>query len=229
MISTGYFPYAQYVRDYNPPPPVINPNSGNQLDPTQPDPRVSSTSPMYSTISNTTMPNRQSSLLNVTDPRYSATYGNPLLRQVCIRIFYSGNGKNILIFWYILQCTNTAPRSMQYSTFMPGPVAPPQLPISNNVGTLPYNTYISLPMSSRNQVSTYFVLNFFCRYIIKYTYVYLPWGFSRNAPFLLATLYIGEFITIPLACDFGHPYLSSLLHRGFIFSPKICIDLYFES
>ena len=88
MISTGYFPYAQYVRDYNPPPPVINPNSGNQLDPTQPDPRVSSTSPMYSTISNTTMPNRQSSLLNVTDPRYSATYGNPLLRQVCIKIFY---------------------------------------------------------------------------------------------------------------------------------------------
>lgn len=78
------------------------------------------------------MPNRQSSLLNVTDPRYSATYGNPLLRQ----------------------CTNTAPRSMQYSTFMPGPVAPPQLPISNNVGTLPYNTYISLPMSSRNQLPT---------------------------------------------------------------------------
>ena len=98
MISTGYFPYAQYVRDYNPPPPVINPNSGNQLDPTQPDPRVSSTSPMYSTISNTTMPNRQSSLLNVTDPRYSATYGNPLLRQVCIKIFYSGKGKIQLYF-----------------------------------------------------------------------------------------------------------------------------------
>ena len=37
--------------------------------------------------------------------------------------------------------------------------------------------------------------------------MYLPWGFSRNAPFLLVTLYIGEFITIPLACDFGHPYL----------------------
>ena len=107
MISTGYFPYAQYVRDYNPPPPVINPNSGNQLDPTQPDPRVSSTSPMYSTISNTTMPNRQSSLLNVTDPRYSATYGNPLLRQVCIKIFYSGKGKNIctyiLIYFAVYQ------------------------------------------------------------------------------------------------------------------------------
>ena len=164
MISTGYFPYAQYVRDYNPPPPVIN-SSTTGLCPGAPDPgvldpRVSSTSPMYSTISNTTMPNRQSSLLNVTDPRYSATYGNPLLRQVCIRIFYSGNGKNILIFWYILQCTNTAPRSMQYSTFMPGPVAPPQLPISNNVGTLPYNTYISLPMSSRNQVSILFWIFF---------------------------------------------------------------------
>ena len=72
MISTGYFPYAQYVRDYNPPPPP-------PLVPGQ-------ESPMYSTISNTTntMPNRQSSLLNVTDPRYSATYGNPLLRQVCV-------------------------------------------------------------------------------------------------------------------------------------------------
>merc|ERR1719266_1870444 len=91
---------------------------------------------MYSTISNTTntMPNRQSSLLNVTDPRYSATYGNPLLRQ----------------------CSNTAPRGLQYSTFMPSPVAPPQVPISN--GGVPiapaYNTYVSLPMSSRNQLPT---------------------------------------------------------------------------
>ena len=66
MISTGYFPYAQYVRDYNPPPPLL---PGQE-------------SPMYSTISNATLPNRQSSLLNVTDPRYSATYGNHLLRQV---------------------------------------------------------------------------------------------------------------------------------------------------
>ena len=97
VISTGYFPYAQYVRDYNPPPPVINSSTTGPCpgapDPGVLDPRVSSTSPMYSTISNTTMPNRQSSLLNVTDPRYSATYGNPLLRQVCIKIFYIGKGK----------------------------------------------------------------------------------------------------------------------------------------
>ena len=112
MISTGYFPYAQYVRDYNPPPPpVMNSSTTGPCpgvpDPGVPDPRVSSTSPMYSTISNTTMPNRQSSLLNVTDPRYSATYGNPLLRQVCIKIFYSGKGKNIctyiLIYFAVYQ------------------------------------------------------------------------------------------------------------------------------
>lgn len=69
MISTGYYPYAHYVRDYNPPAVV----PGGQESP-------------YSTSTHHTLPTnksgRQSSLLNVTDPRYSATYGNPLLRQV---------------------------------------------------------------------------------------------------------------------------------------------------
>ena len=72
------------------------------------------------------------------------------------------------------QCSNTAPRGgMQYSTFMPSPVAPPQVPnttIPNiGMGTVPSSgantntgvnnthyssTFVSLPMSSRNQVSS---------------------------------------------------------------------------
>ena len=67
VISTGYFPYAQYVRDYNPPTHMV----GGQE------------SPVYSTIpKHPSQQQRQSSMLNVTDPRFSATYGNPLLRQV---------------------------------------------------------------------------------------------------------------------------------------------------
>lgn len=59
-------------------------------------------SPLYGGpgCSNTYNPNsRQSSMLNVSDPRYSATYGNPYLRQ-------------------------TGPRNMQYSTFCPAPQGP---------------------------------------------------------------------------------------------------------
>jgi len=145
VISTGYFPYAQYVRDYNPPAtPMMQPaNGGPGVPPGGVGPAGTPVqlsgqeSHMYSTIPNKRQP---TSLLNVTDPRYSATYGNPLLRQ-----------------------TNTAPRGMQYSTFMPGPVAPPQVPnstySSTTLGSIPgsnlgnnsqhHQTFVSLPMSSR--------------------------------------------------------------------------------
>ena len=80
MISTGYFPYAQYVRDYNPPStPMMQPGGGPPGTPSQQQLHAGQDSPMYSTIPNKRQP---TSLLNVTDPRYSATYGNPLLRQV---------------------------------------------------------------------------------------------------------------------------------------------------
>ena len=80
MISTGYFPYAQYVRDYNPPStPMMQPGGGPPGTPSQQQLHAGPDSPMYSTIPNKRQP---TSLLNVTDPRYSATYGNPLLRQV---------------------------------------------------------------------------------------------------------------------------------------------------
>ena len=88
MISTGYFPYAQYVRDYNPPPtPMMHPGGG------QGHPE----SPMYSTIPSKWPQNLQqsaTSVLNVADPRYSAAYGNPLLRQVI----------SIIIAYCILFC-----------------------------------------------------------------------------------------------------------------------------
>merc|ERR1719412_790246 len=53
------------------------------------------------------------------------------------------------------QLTSTGPRGMAYTTFMPGPVAPPQVPISSfqsqtlGGGQVPF---VSLPMSSRTQV-----------------------------------------------------------------------------
>jgi len=127
------------VRDYNPPPtPMMHPGGG------QGHPE----SPMYSTIPSKWPQNLQqsaTSVLNVADPRYSAAYGNPLLRQ-----------------------NNTTPRGMQYSTFMPGPMmggpAPPmapQVPLNSSTAYLassggqgfpPPHLNGSLPMSSRTQV-----------------------------------------------------------------------------
>ena len=81
VISTGYFPYAQYVRDYNPPStPMMQPGGGPAGTPGMTPGQAGQDSPMYSTIPNKLR--QPTSLLNVTDPRYSATYGNPLLRQV---------------------------------------------------------------------------------------------------------------------------------------------------
>jgi hypothetical protein len=54
VIDTGYVPYGAYVRDFNPPFP--GPDSSGYV--------------------------THKSLLNVSDPRYSAAYGNPYLRQV---------------------------------------------------------------------------------------------------------------------------------------------------
>lgn len=70
VISTGYVPYGSYVRDYNPP----FPNSDSQSS-------LQSASQLTS--------NRQSALLNVSDPRYSATYGNPYLRSAPKHTQYS--------------------------------------------------------------------------------------------------------------------------------------------
>jgi len=70
VISTGYVPYGSYVRDYNPP----FPNSDSQSS-------LQSASQLAS--------NRQSALLNVSDPRYSATYGNPYLRSAPKHTQYS--------------------------------------------------------------------------------------------------------------------------------------------
>jgi len=67
VISTGYVPYGSYVRDYNPP----FPNSDSQ----------SSLQSASHLASSSNVNNRQSALLNVSDPRYSATYGNPYLRS----------------------------------------------------------------------------------------------------------------------------------------------------
>ena len=81
VISTGYFPYAQYVRDYNPPStPMMQPGGGPAGTPGMTPGQAGQDSPMYSTIPNKLR--QPTSLLNVTDPRYSATYENPLLRQV---------------------------------------------------------------------------------------------------------------------------------------------------
>ena len=97
------------------------------------------------------------------------------------------------------QCSNTAPRGgMQYSTFMPSPVAPPQVPnttIPNmGMGTVPSSgantgvnnthyssTFVSLPMSSRNQVSWPALRGLY---------------FSISLRFSPLTFYIGKFITV---------------------------------
>ena len=173
---------------------------------------------MYSTISNATLPNRQSSLLNVTDPRYSATYGNHLLRQVgehfVLMLWYTTFSQSLpsaytrcirskmdALFLRIFpfQCSNTAPRGgMQYSTFMPSPVAPPQVPNTTvpnmGMGTVPSSgantgvnnthyssTFVSLPMSSRNQVSWPALRGLY---------------FSISLRFSPPTFYIGKFITV---------------------------------
>ena len=57
VINNGYVPYGSYVRDYNP--PFSNSDSQTSLQ-----------SATQLSV------NKQSSSLNVSDPRYSATYGN---------------------------------------------------------------------------------------------------------------------------------------------------------
>ena len=56
MVNNGYVPYGTYVRDFNP--PYTTPEAQAQA--------------IYA----------QRNSLNVSDPRFSATYGNPYLRQV---------------------------------------------------------------------------------------------------------------------------------------------------
>ena len=87
-------------------------------------------------------------MLNVTDPRFSATYGNHLLRQVH-RLLGIYMKQKYILFYCLLQ-TNTGPRGMQYTTFLPGPV-PPQVPMPTTSYASP--GLASLPLSSRNQVS----------------------------------------------------------------------------
>ena len=66
-----------------------------------------------------------------------------------------------ILYMYICFQTNTAPRGMQYTTFMPGPVPPPQVPnptySAKTLGPSQHHqTFVSLPMSSRTQVSFVF-------------------------------------------------------------------------
>ena len=75
VISTGYISYGHYVRDYNPPfgsggPAAAVSNNG-----------VNGTYGNSAGRGGVLSP-QQSSVLNVSDPRFSATYGNPYLKQV---------------------------------------------------------------------------------------------------------------------------------------------------
>ena len=75
VATSAYVPYGTYVRDYRPPTSNRNPEYtmvrvGGGYNCGLPDPLYSSVAPL---------PN---SMLNVSDPRLSATYGNPHLRQV---------------------------------------------------------------------------------------------------------------------------------------------------
>ena len=69
VISTGYIPYGHYVREYNPPGGPAGPAGGNG-------------SAIYETNMNPNIAPPLQSALNVSDPRFSATYGNPYLKQV---------------------------------------------------------------------------------------------------------------------------------------------------
>ncbi len=69
MITTGYVPYGHYVREFSPP---MNNNGGRD-------------SPLYSsggTLSHQHQQAQSPPPLNVVDPRFSAKYGNPYLKQV---------------------------------------------------------------------------------------------------------------------------------------------------
>ena len=70
VISSGYVPNSRFVQDLYPP----------GLVPGQESPLYG---PSCGTYNNNSSGSRQSSMLNVSDPRFSATYGNPYLRQVC--------------------------------------------------------------------------------------------------------------------------------------------------
>ena len=80
VATSAYVPYGTYVRDYRPPPLHRNPEYtvvrvGGGYNCGLPD-------PLYSSVAPPPPPPLQSSMLNVSDPRLSATYGNPHLRQV---------------------------------------------------------------------------------------------------------------------------------------------------
>merc|ERR1719483_2025235 len=115
LISTGYVPYGTYARDHNPPFPHSDSqtslHSASQLAPN----------------------NRHSTILNVTDPRYSATYGNPYLRS--------------------------PPKHSQYSTFSPTESSSTVYPTTNGNGhsvslipspasTNTVNSVVSFPRST---------------------------------------------------------------------------------
>jgi len=72
LISTGYVPYGSYVRDYPPGP------GQHQFPPSDSQTSLHSASQLAQSHSTS---NRHSTILNVSDPRYSATYGNPYLRS----------------------------------------------------------------------------------------------------------------------------------------------------
>ena len=96
VATSAYVPYGTYVRDYRPPPSNRSPEytvvrvGGGGYNCGLPDPLYSSVAPP---------PPLQNSMLNVSDPRLSATYGNPHLRQVwyCEKSFLvPGNSKFVV-------------------------------------------------------------------------------------------------------------------------------------
>ncbi len=144
VITTGYVPYGTYVRDFSPP---CNGGGGGGGD------GSGRNSPMYNSGGVSPPPPPQSSLLNVSDPRFSATYGNPFLKQVkkerkkekeyrigiVVELSFCSKSQ-------ITPLCQTGPNSMHYSTFLPPAPAASLAPSSSS-------TFVNNPVST-NTVSS---------------------------------------------------------------------------
>ena len=112
LITTGYVPYGSYVRNYAPSLPQSESQTSLQ------------------SASQLAAKNRNSTILNVSDPRYSATYGNSYLRS--------------------------PPKQSQFSVFPPTEYQASQVPghsvslITSPASTSTANSVVSCPRSSLN-------------------------------------------------------------------------------
>ena len=89
ITSGNYVPYGSYVREFSPPCSA----SGVAVAAAAGDRE----SPLYAAGQpGGTLLQSQSSLLNVSDPRFSATYGNPFLKQVISFPFFSWERHNMV-------------------------------------------------------------------------------------------------------------------------------------